>query len=114
MVVIENGKSSKENLKQQEISWVQQQVKEELNELTNNVEDSFYEKNNDETVSYKMDIVKQYLSKLNDEVKDKSVRDAWNFLISKKNTAAWIMAVQIALESLNNPDYDVGKIDGVL
>jgi hypothetical protein len=89
MTTIENGKSSADNLK--EIAWVQQQTKEELNTLTNNVESNFYEKNADGTVTYKMDIVKQYLN----SIKGKS----WKELVSK-NSSAWIMAVQIALESM--------------
>ena len=101
------------NISDDSIETQLQQIKEELNGLTNNIEDSFYEKNADETVSYKMDIVKQYLNKLKEEVNGMSVKEAWQFLINKKNTAAWIMAVQIALESLNNPKYDVGRIDGI-
>ena len=100
MTTIENGKSSADNLK--EIAWVQQQTKEELNTLTNNVESNFYEKNADGTVTYKMDLVKQYLN----SIKGKN----WNELVSK-NSSAWIMAVQIALESMW---YDVGKVDGLL
>jgi len=100
MTTIENGKSSADNLK--EIAWVQQQTKEELNTLTNNVESNFYEKNADGTVTYKMDLVKQYLN----SIKAKN----WNELVSK-NSSAWIMAVQIALESMW---YDVGKVDGLL
>jgi len=46
-----------------------------------------------------MDVVKNYLSHLSDQVKDQDTKAAWETLKSK-NTAAWIMAVQIALENL--------------
>ena len=97
--VINEGKSSADNLK--EVAWVQRQTKEELNNLTSNVEDNFYKKEDDGRISYNMDLVKNYL----DSIKDKSWAE-----LKQKNTAAWIMAVQIALESNG---YDTGKVDGL-
>ena len=104
--IINSGKSSAENLK--EVAWVKEQTKEELNALTGSVEDNFfYTKEDDGSISYNMDLVKRYL----DSLKDKN----WTEL-KGKNTAAWIMAVQIALESMKdetwNAKYDVGMIDG--
>jgi hypothetical protein len=61
--------------------------------------DSFYEEKQD-SIDFKEDVVKQYLVKLRGEVKDMDTKDAWQHLASKENKAAWIMAVQIALESL--------------
>ena len=102
--------SSAENIKEKrETMRVQQQVKEELNSLRAGVADNFYEKKEDGSVSFRMDLVKEYLTKLYDKVKDKTTAEAWNEL-KKQNTAAWMMAVQIALEKL---DYDVGVIDGL-
>ena len=111
MGVIENWKSSVDNI--YEVDWVKQQVKEELNALTNNVEDNFFEKKeNEQKVEYKMDVVKNYLNKLKDQVKDMDTRTAWQYLTWKdRKTAAWIMAVQIALESMW---YDVERIDWIL
>jgi hypothetical protein len=83
-----SNESSRDNVK--EIAWVKQQTKDELNALTNNVEDNFYKKQADGTITYNLDLVKNYLN----SIKEKG----WNDLI-KKNTSAWIMAVQIALES---------------
>ena len=96
------NKSSAENIKEKkETMRVQQQVKAELNALTGNVEDNFYKKEEDGSITYNMDLVKEYL----DTLKDKE----WKELTSK-NTSAWMMAVQIALEKLW---YDVGVIDGL-
>ena len=102
----ENFKN-KENLKQ--IDWVDSEIKAELSALWQNV-DSFYEVKQD-SIEFKEDVVKQYLVKLRDEVKDMETKAAWQHLASKENNSAWIMAVQIALEKLW---YEVGKIDWVL
>ena len=96
-------------------TWVQKQIRKELSELAKDVaiakkKEKFY-KINGETVEYDMDLVKEYLSKLNDLIKDKTSSNAWKYLTWRERTAAWIMAVQIALES---QWYDVGRIDGVL
>ncbi|MBO7505047.1 hypothetical protein J6T66_02625 [bacterium] len=83
-------KSGAENIR--EVAWVQQQVKAELNDLKNDVSvDKFYETEADGSIKYKMDLVKDYLNTLKDK--------EWNQLI-QKNTSAWMMAVQIALEKL--------------
>ena len=91
---------SKEGLR--EVDWVQKQVKEELNSLTGNVEDNFFEKNEDgKIVGYKLGIVEDYL----ESIKNRERGD-----LTAKNTSAWIMAVQIALEELW---YNTGTIDGI-
>lgn len=100
--IIIDEKSSEANLR--EVAWVKEQTSEELNELTNNVKESFYKQENDGNYTYDMELVKQYLGELQNK--------EWKDLI-KKNTSAWIMAVQIALESLWKEDYDVGVIDGI-
>ena len=112
--MIENGKSSSENLKK--ISWVDEQTEEALNKLGGDTEKKFYEEDSEKkVVTYKMEVVKQYLTSLYEKVKDiTNTREAWNKLVEEGNTSAWIMAVQIALESLWNSTYDVGKIDGIL
>ena len=54
--------SSAENIKEKrETMRVQQQVKEELNSLRAGVADNFYEKKEDGSVSFRMDLVKEYL-----------------------------------------------------
>lgn len=100
MVVIENGKSSSENLKK--ISWVDEQTEEALNKLGGDTEKKFYEEDSEKKiVTYKMEVVKQYLTSLYEKVKDiTNTRESWNKLVEEGNTSAWIMAVQIALESL--------------
>jgi len=109
MGVIENWHSSLDNIR--EVDWVKQQVNEELKALTTNVKDNFYKKEGDtDVVTYDMDVVKNYLSNLSDQVKDQDTKTAWETLKSK-NAAAWIMAVQIALESMW---YEVDKIDWIL
>ena len=108
MSTIKDKQSPAENVN--EIGWVLEQTKNELNSLTENVADNFYE-NKEGNVTYNIELVKTYLNKLNDDMKDKDSKEAWQYLKSKNGTAAWIMAVQIALECL---DYDVGKIDGIL
>lgn len=107
-ITIKDKQSPAENLN--EFVWVLSQTKNELNTLTENVGNNFYE-NKEGKVIYNIDLVKTYLNKLNEDMKDMDSKKAWKYLKSKKRTAAWIMAVQIALESL---DYDVGKIDGIL
>lgn len=100
MTVIENDHSSADNLNA--IDWVQQQTQEELNKLTNDWrKNSFYEIKEDWNVMFSMDLVKQYL---------KSIKDKSWWELKEKNSWAWIIAVQIALESMW---YDVGKIDWV-
>ena len=81
-----------------EIDWVQQQVKAELQDLQ---KQSFYSTWEDGKVNYDMDAVKNYLT----TIKQKN----WSELTSK-NSSAWIMAVQIALEERG---IDVGKVDGI-
>ena len=93
--VIKNGKSSQENLSAHEQLRVTQQIKAELNKLQSEIanttkSEKFYEIK-DGTVHYHMDLVKQYLR----TIKDKEWKD-----LKAENSSAWIMAVQIGLESL--------------
>ena len=81
-----------------EIDWVQQQVKAELQDLQ---KESFYTTWENGKVNYDMEAVKNYLT----TIKQKN----WSELTSK-NSSAWIMAVQIALEKRG---IDVGKVDGI-
>ena len=89
---------SQESSEIKEIDWVQQQVKTELQDLQ---KESFYTTWEDGKVNYDMDAVKNYLT----TIKQKN----WSELTSK-NSSAWIMAVQIALEKRG---IDVGKVDGI-
>lgn len=108
--VIIKETSSKDNLSSHEQLRVQQQIKAELNDLQATIEESqraekFYEIKEDGNVHYHMDLVKQYLR----TIKDKEWKD-----LKAENSSAWIMAVQIGLESLWKEEYDVGRIDGIL
>ncbi|MCR5412046.1 MAG: hypothetical protein K6E76_03530 [Patescibacteria group bacterium] len=94
--VIKNGRSSQENLSNHEQLRVTQQIKAALNNLQSEVTNSitaekFYEIKEDGNVHYHMDLVKQYLT----TIKDKEWKD-----LKAENSSAWIMAVQIGLESL--------------
>ena len=111
-IIDQNKQSSSENLKK--VPWVEKQTEEALNNLWEDAEKSFYVEDAEKhVVTYKIWVVKQYLSKLYDKVKDiENVREAWIKLVEEGNTSAWIMAVQIALESLWKQEYDVGEIDG--
>ena len=82
----------------QEIAWVVDNVKSELQELK---KEFFFEKD-DKEVRYNMNAIKDYLSFL----KDKS----WNELAKEHQFSATI-AVQIALRKLG---YQSGKVDGIL
>ena len=99
-----------ENVKENTPEWVKQQISVELNDLKNKVQldnlktDMFYEikeENWEKKVDYHMDTVKAYLGTLNG-LSMQAIRDKW---------AAWVMAVQIALES---EGYNVWKIDWML
>ena len=81
-----------------EIDWVQQQVKTELQDLQ---KESFYTTWEDGKVNYDMEAVKNYLTTI--QQKNRSE-------LTSKNSSAWIMAVQIALEKRG---IDVGKVDGI-
>ena len=89
---------SQDSTEIKEIDWVQQQVKAELQDLQ---KESFYTTWEDGKVNYDMEAVKNYLT----TIKQKN----WSELTSK-NSSAWIMAVQIALEERG---IDVGKVDGI-
>ena len=89
---------SQESSEINEIDWVRQQVKTELQDLQ---KESFYTTWEDGKVNYDMEAVKNYLT----TIKQKN----WSELTSK-NSSAWIMAVQIALEERG---IDVGKVDGI-
>lgn len=112
MAIIENGKSSMDNIR--EVPWVEEQIKNELQDVAKDTETTFYEKNTEKNiVTYKMGVVKDYLNKIKNEIDGKDVKEAWQHLVSRGNSVAWIMAVQIALESIPG-NYDVGQIDGLL
>ena len=89
---------SQDSTEIKEIDWVQQQVKTELQDLQ---KESFYTTWEDGKVNYDMDAVKNYLTTIQQK--------NWSELTSK-NSSAWIMAVQIALEKRG---IDVGKVDGI-
>ena len=89
---------SQESSEIKEIDWVQQQVKAELQDLQ---KESFYTTWEDGKVNYDMDAVKNYLTTIQQK--------NWSEL-TLKNSSAWIMAVQIALEERG---IDVGKVDGI-
>ena len=89
---------SQESSEIKETDWVQQQVKAELQDLQ---KESFYTTWEDGKVNYDMDAVKNYLTTIQQK--------NWSELTSK-NSSAWIMAVQIALEERG---IDVGKVDGI-
>ncbi|MDR2540302.1 MAG: peptidoglycan-binding protein [Candidatus Peribacteria bacterium] len=98
-MAVENFNST-ENFK--EIDRVKDQINQELQNLKKTTEQTLFHKNNGEKVEYDMDLVKEYLT----SKQNKSYAE-----LSKEKSSAWIMAVQIALESM---DHDVGKIDGIL
>ena len=89
---------SQDSTEIKEIDWVQQQVKAELQDLQ---KESFYSTWEDGKVNYDMEAVKNYLTTIQQK--------NWSELTSK-NSSAWIMAVQIALEKRG---IDVGKVDGI-
>ena len=89
---------SQDSTEIKEIDWVKQQVKAELLDLQ---KESFYTTWEDGKVNYDMEAVTKYLT----TIKQKN----WSDLTSK-NSSAWIMAVQIALEKRG---IDVGKVDGI-
>ena len=90
---------SQEDLaKQKEIKWTVIQTKKALNSPDIN---PFYKKNG-EKYQYNLDTVKSYLSKLQNKTPDQ---------LKAVNTAAWIMAVQIALKALK---YDIKVVDWLL
>ena len=93
-----------DNIRQNSPEWIGQKVKDELSSLNKEV-DMFYEIKN-QTVEYKMDVVKTYLESIQN-LEWSQLRDKWS---------AWVMAVQIALESMKdekwNSKYNVWKVDG--
>lgn len=92
--------NSKENIKiLEKWDWRLKQIEKGLQSLSSDKK-NFYEIKEDWSVEYYMDLVKDYLNHL----KWKSRAE-----LKSKNTAALIMAVQIALEY---QWYDVWKIDG--
>lgn len=74
------------------------------------IKDSFYKKS-EEKIIYNMNIVEDYLKKIiiNDDGNIRNYKEFQAFIWD--STTAWIMAVQIALETLN---YNVGSINWVL
>lgn len=109
MWTISGGKSFIDNINQNTESLVLKNVKAELKNLkiaaNENGKNEFYSKDGNK-VTYHMDVVKEYLQRL-----QKRPYACTNI---PGNSAPWIMAVQIALESLWNNSYDVGAIDGIL
>ena len=89
---------SQDSTEIKEIDWVQQQVIAELQDLQ---KESFYSTWEDGKVNYDMEAVKNYLTTI--QQKNRSE-------LTSKNSSAWIMAVQIALEKRG---IDVGKVDGI-
>ena len=81
-----------------EIDWVQQQVKAELQDLQ---KESFYSTWDNGKVNYDMKAVTKYLTTIQEKNRSE---------LTSKNSSAWIMAVQIALEKRG---FDVGKVDGI-
>ena len=89
---------SQDSTEIKETDWVKQQVMAELQDLQ---KESFYTTWEDGKVNYDMEAVKNYLTTIQQK--------NWSDLTSK-NSSAWIMAVQIALEERG---IDVGKVDGI-
>ena len=101
--LIIDGTSSQENIEGTH-ERVNESIKKELEWLKNEIWwNEFYSSKENWEVEYKMDVVQKYL----ETKKDKSYVE----LLNSKNTAAWIMAVQIVLCSVG---YDVGKVDWIL
>ena len=92
-----------ENIRKDSPEWVTQKIKEELSSLqadiTSNKKEMFYDVDSDEewreTVTYNMDLVKKYL----DTIKNLD----WSEIQQK--WSAWIMAIQIALESIKDEEW---------
>lgn len=89
-----------------QLLWVKNQIKSELNKLQQGIDDqqkitSFYEKNEKGGYDFNVDMVQKYLQ----SIQNKSLAE-----LMKRNSAAWAMAVQIALKIHG---YDPGKIDGI-
>ena len=99
--------NSVENVKKNDL--VDSMVKNELMSSVWKDVESFYDIKWD-VVEFKKDILELYLNKLKDELKDKDTKEAWEYLISKDWSVAWIMAVQIILESIW---IEVWKIDWI-
>jgi hypothetical protein len=85
-MTIENHTPSSENI--HEIDRITKQINTELEKHQIGL---FYEKASDGTVSYNMDNVKAYLTILQNKSRTE---------LTAKNTAAWIMAVQISLVTM--------------
>ena len=98
-----DGKSSQSNIEGTH-ERVKQQVGKELQQLTNEIWNNFYSINENWEVQYDINLVKKYL----ETKKDKTYTE----LLTSQNTSAWIMAIQIALSSIDG--YDVGKVDWIL
>ena len=85
--------------------WVKNQIKKELANLQQDVQEdqiknSFFDIQW-ENVEYHMDLVKKYLQSC---IQNENFQVNW----------AVVMAVQVALESLEKQEYDVWRIDGLL
>ncbi len=109
------GFSSKENVSEQH-EWTKKQVEAELSSIKMNIV-GFYESdgNNTDKIKYNLEAVKSYLWKLYEEIRTKDTKEAWSYLSQWTRQYAWIMAVQIALESLGEGwDTELNKIDWLL
>ena len=93
--------SKVENVNQDAPEWVKQKIKSELDALKVEPFYKIEENNWEKRVDYNMDTVKSYLESLK-WLSIGKIREKWS---------AWVMAVQIALESQG---YDVWKIDWML
>ena len=101
------GFNTLENIKRNDL--VDSKVKKELMSTIWDDVESFYDIKWD-VVEFKNNILEQYLIKLKDELKDKDTKEAWKHLVLKEWSNAWIMAIQIVLESLW---FEIWKIDGI-
>jgi len=101
------GFNTLENIKRNDL--VDSKVRKELMSTIWDDVESFYDIKWD-VVEFKNNILEQYLIKLKDELKDKDTKEAWKHLVLKEWSNAWIMAIQIVLESLW---FEIWKIDGI-
>lgn len=108
LIAIINTSMSIENFSQErsevkELDWVKEQISKELASLNQEVQQEVFYTREEESnqVTFNMDLVKTYLMQIQDKPRSE---------LKSSNTAAWMMAVQIALEKQG---YDTGKIDGI-
>ena len=99
---VENFVTNVDNVKQDTPEYVKEKIKTELSSLQ---KEMFYTIKDDGKVECHMDIVKSYLESIKG-LEWEQIKEKW---------WAWVMAVQIALESMKDENwgskYDVGVID---